>query len=217
MSAAPTDTDATERSRERMVAAIADHGVGDSRVLAALGRVPRHAFVPEATVDEAYGDHPLSIGFGQTISQPYVVAAMTEALELAGDERVLEIGTGCGYQTAVLAELVARVFSIEIVAPLARSAREVLALLGYDAVELRTGDGHQGWPVAEPFDAVLVAAAAPRIPPRLLEQLAPGGRLVLPVGAGRQELLRVRRLATGFEEEELFPVRFVPMTGHALE
>jgi protein-L-isoaspartate(D-aspartate) O-methyltransferase len=207
----------TLRARERMVAAIDDHGVHEPRVLDALRRVRRHAFVPDVSVTEAYGDYPLPIGFGQTISQPYVVAAMTEALELEGHERVLEIGTGSGYQTAVLAELTRRVYSIEIVAPLADRAAAILSELGYANVELRTGDGHLGWSEAAPFDAILVAAAPERVPGRLLDQLAVGGRLVLPVGAGRQELLRIRRGETGYEEEELLPVRFVPMTGQPLD
>ena len=196
---------------------IATRGISDPAVLAALESVPRHRFVPEQFAASAYADHPLPIGFDQTISQPYVVAFMTEAAELEPGDRVLEIGTGSGYQAAVLAEIVGEVWSIEIVAPLADRARETLAACGYDRVHVRTGDGYRGWPEQPPFDAILVTAAPDHVPQPLLDQLAPGGRLVLPVGRASQEILRIRRTADGFERESLLPVSFVPMTGEAQE
>ena len=202
------------RAREAMVAdQIEERGVRDPRTLAAMRKVPRHLFVPPALAREAYADHPLPIGHAQTISQPYIVAFMTEALGLRGGEKVLEVGTGSGYQAAVLAEIAARVYTIEIVAPLAEEARERLARLGYGNVEVRAGDGYQGWPEAAPFDAVIVTAAAPRIPAPLKEQLKDGGRLVIPVGEEYQELIVVTRRGTGYAEKRVLPVRFVPMTG----
>ena len=206
--------EARARDREKMVTEqIATRGVRDERTLAAMRTVPRHLFVPEEVASQAYADHPLPIGHGQTISQPYVVAFMTEALGLEGDETVLEIGTGSGYQAAVLAEIVARVYSIEIVAPLAQEAAARLQELGYKNVEVRSGDGYAGWPEAAPFDAIIVTAAAPRIPEPLKEQLRDGGRLILPVGDDWQELVVVTRRGDRFEEKRVLPVRFVPMTG----
>jgi protein-L-isoaspartate(D-aspartate) O-methyltransferase len=203
-------------ARLRMVREqIEARGVRDPRVLDAMRRVPRHALVPKALRDEAYEDHPLPIGSGQTISQPYVVAAMTEALGLTGDERVLEVGTGSGYQAAVLSLLCKQVYSIEIVPELAARARADLARLGYDNVEVRQGDGWRGWPEHAPFDAIVVTAAPEQIPPDLIEQLAVGGRLVIPVGRYEQRLLVVRKTEAGIEREELFGVRFVPMRGEA--
>jgi len=200
--------------RLRMVSEqIEARGIADARLLAALRRVPRHAFVPAAERAHAYEDRALAIGHGQTISQPYVVALMTELAALRPDARVLEIGTGSGYQAAVLAELAGAVYSIEIVAPLARRAAATLAELGYRAVHVRAGDGYRGWPEAAPFDAILVTAAAPRVPPALLEQLAPGGRLVIPLGGAEQQLEVHRRTERGFEVERVLAVRFVPMTG----
>jgi protein-L-isoaspartate(D-aspartate) O-methyltransferase len=201
-------------ARERMVdEQIVARGVRAPRVLAALRAVPRHEFVPPEHRASAYADEPLPIGDGQTISQPYVVAAMTEALALRGTERVLEVGTGSGYQAAVLAELAREVYTIEIVKPLADSARERLARLGYSRVRVRHGDGWQGWPSAAPFDAILVTAAPGEVPEALVDQLAPGGRMVLPVGdAGHQELLLLVREAGGIRRERLMDVRFVPMT-----
>ncbi len=193
---------------------IAGRGVRSPAVLAAMRRVPRHEFVPAALRAAAYDDRPLPIGEQQTISQPYIVALMTELAGVGRGARVLEIGTGSGYQAAVLAELGARVHSIEIVAPLARRAAQVLKRLGY-GVHLRTGDGTRGWPEAAPFDAVLVTAAPPRIPDALRRQLKVGGRLVIPVGDPDQELRVVVRTAAGFEERSVIPVRFVPMTGEA--
>ena len=207
-----------ESTRARMVAdQIEARGVSDPRVLAAMRAVPRHEFVPERWRESAYRDRPLPIGSGQTISQPYIVAAMTELAALQPDSRVLEVGTGCGYQAAVLQEVAAEVYTIEIVEELARSAEETLARLGYAAVRVRHGDGYRGWPEAAPFDAILVTAAAPRVPQPLLEQLSPGGRLVIPVGEGFQELEVHTRTSHGVEVRRVFSVRFVPMTGEIRE
>jgi protein-L-isoaspartate(D-aspartate) O-methyltransferase len=212
---APDRDDATRaREREEMVAQqIAARGVRDERTLAAMRAVPRHLFVPEEFASQAYADHPLPIGHGQTISQPYIVGFMTQALDLDGSETVLEVGTGSGYQAAVLAEIVPRVYSIEIVAPLAQKSAQLLKDLGYTNVEVRAGDGYLGWPEAAPFDAIIVTAAAPRIPEPLKEQLGDGGRLVLPVGDAWQELVVVTRRGDRFEEKRVMDVRFVPMTG----
>jgi protein-L-isoaspartate(D-aspartate) O-methyltransferase len=200
--------------RERMVKEqIEARGIQDPRLLAALRKVPRHLFVPGASLEESYMDTPVPIGNGQTISQPYIVAVMTEALALRGGEKVLEVGTGSGYQAAVLAEMGAKVYSIEILSPLAQQARERLARLGYQSVSVRTGDGYHGWPEAAPFDGIVVTAAAPRVPKALEEQLQDGGRLVLPVGEAFQELLLITRRGQIYTERRLFPVRFVPMTG----
>jgi len=187
--------------------------VRDPRTLRAMREVPRHEFVPPQLRGEAYADHPLPIGHRQTISQPYIVAFMTEALGLTGSERVLEIGTGSGYQAAVLAEIVEEVYSIEIVEPLAREAGERLARLGYANVHVRAGDGYGGWPERAPFDAIIVTAAAPRIPEPLKQQLKDGGRMVLPVGDDFQELIVVTRRGDSYEQSSVLPVRFVPMTG----
>ena len=214
----PPDSGTGDRSaeRERMVEIqLAQRGVSDERVLAAMRRVPRHRFVPEEAQALAYDDRPLSIGHGQTISQPFVVAFMSQALELTGDERVLEIGSGSGYQTAILAELAREVWSLEILEPLAERARSTLAELGCE--NLRRGDGYLGWPDHAPFDAILVAAAPDHVPQPLLDQLAVGGRMILPVGSSEQELVLIRRTSTGYEREEVLPVRFVPMTGLAKE
>ncbi len=212
----PGDGEARDfvRAREDMVATqIAARGVRDPKTLAAMRKVPRHLFVPLAAVAQAYEDYPLPIGHGQTISQPYIVGFMTEALGLAGGETVLEVGTGSGYQAAVLAEIAARVYTIEIVAPLAEEAAARIRQLGYANVEVRSGDGYVGWPEAAPFDAIMITAAAPRIPEPLKQQLKDGGRLVLPVGEDWQELVVVTRRGDRFEEKRVLPVRFVPMTG----
>jgi len=212
---APEGDDAARaREREQMVARqIAARGVRDELTLAAMRKVPRHLFVAPEAARQAYADHPLPIGHAQTISQPYIVGFMTEALGLDGDETVLEVGTGSGYQAAVLAEIVSRVYTIEIVAPLAEEARARLKDLGYSNVEVRAGDGYQGWPEAAPFDAIIVTAAAPRIPEPLKAQLREGGRLILPVGDEWQELVVVTRRGDRFEQKRVLPVRFVPMTG----
>jgi len=215
-----TDPDDPWReARERMVREqIVARGVRAPRVLAALRAVPRHEFVPAEHRSSAYTDEPLPIGEGQTISQPYVVAAMTEALALQGDERVLEIGTGSGYQAAILGELAREVYTIEIVKPLADSAKARLERLGHRNVRVRHGDGWQGWRSAAPFDAILVTAAPEEIPQALVDQLAVGGRMVLPVGdSEHQELLLLVREATGIRRERLMDVRFVPMTRDAPE
>jgi protein-L-isoaspartate(D-aspartate) O-methyltransferase len=189
-------------------------GVVSPRVLEAMRAVPRHEFVPEDQQADAYTDKPLPIGEGQTISQPFMVAAMTAALELTGNERVLEIGTGCGYQAAVLAKLAHEVYSIESRASLAAAARERLARLGYANVQIRAGDGTLGWPEAAPFDRILVTAAAPSIPPPLLDQLAEGGRLIIPVGASdHQNLRRIAKHQGQIIEQTLFDCRFVPLIG----
>ena len=206
---APHDADRDRMVKEQIVA----RGVRDAKTLAALRKVPRHLFVPEAAGREAYEDHPLPIGHAQTISQPYIVALMTESLGLQGGETILEVGSGSGYQAAVLAEIAAQVYSIEIVEPLAEEARERLRRLGYGNVQVRAGDGYAGWPEAAPFDAIMVTAAAPRIPEPLKTQLRDGGRLVLPVGDESQELILVTRRGATFVERRVLPVRFVPMTG----
>jgi len=187
-------------------------GVVDPRVLRAMEAVPRHLFVPESHRAHAHEDGPLPIGEGQTISQPYIVAFMSEAIHPRPEDRVLEIGTGSGYQTAVLSRLVRRVYSIETRPRLAEAARERLDALGCDNVTLRVGDGHDGWPEEAPFDAILVTAAPRVAPGSLLDQLAPGGRLVIPIGGLEQELVRMTRRVDRIEEETLLPVRFVPLT-----
>jgi protein-L-isoaspartate(D-aspartate) O-methyltransferase len=202
--------------RMRMVAEqIAARGVRDMLVLQAMRSVPRHEFVPEEALRSAHQDTPLPIGHGQTISQPYIVALMTEALGLEGGEKVLEVGTGSGYQAAVLDELAGSVFTIEIVPELAERAAHTLARLGYGDVQVRPGDGYRGWPEEAPFDAIVVAAAPDHVPQPLLAQLKVGGRLVLPVGRNRQQLQVWTRVEKGFEERPMIPVQFVPMTGEA--
>ena len=201
-------------ARRDMVAhQLQDRGITDPRVLAALGRVPRQRFVPANLAPLAYGDFPLPIGQGQTISQPYIVALMSQWAELRPGEKVLEVGTGSGYQAAVLAELTEQVFSLEIKPELARAARALLAELGYARVQVRTGDGYLGWPEAAPFDAILVTAAASTVPPALSLQLKEGGRLVIPLGepGGEQTLVRLRKVKGELKEEERLPVRFVPL------
>jgi protein-L-isoaspartate(D-aspartate) O-methyltransferase len=188
-------------------------GISDERVLAAIGRVPRHLFVPEELRRSAYADTPLPIGHGQTISQPYVVAFMTEALGIAPADRVLEIGTGSGYQAAVLAELAAEVFTIEIVPELADRARGTLDELGYRNVRVRTGNGYLGWPDAAPFDRIIITAAPDEVPPALVQQLRIGGIMAVPVGIGEQELQILRRTRDRLELLSTLPVRFVPMVG----
>ncbi len=200
--------------RERMVKVqIEARGVRDPRVLAAMRKVPRHVFVPPDLQASAYEDGPLPIGHGQTISQPYIVASMSEYLELKGTEKVLEIGTGSGYQSAVLGELAARVYSIEIVQPLAELSAKLLKELGYTNITVRYGDGYKGWPDEAPFDAIIVTAAPPEIPQALIDQLKEGGRMVVPVGTEEQHLLRITKTSNGLAKEHLYPVRFVPMTG----
>ena len=199
-------------ARRRMVdEQIRARGVRSRRVLDAMMRVPRHLFVPADSRARAYDDTPLPIGQGQTISQPYIVAYMTEELDLSPDHRVLEIGTGSGYQAAVLAELVKQVWSVEIVPELAERARRTLADTGYRNVEIRAGNGYLGWPERAPFDRIIVTAAPPEIPQALVEQLAVGGRMIVPVGTLLQELVLLTRNARGVTEKRTIPVRFVPM------
>jgi protein-L-isoaspartate(D-aspartate) O-methyltransferase len=208
-------TDGHRTMRERMVAEqIEARGVKDPRVLAAMREVPRHLFVEDAEREAAYDDRPLPIGHEQTISQPYIVALMTELARPAATDRALEIGTGSGYQTAVLSKLVSEVYTIEIIEPLGNAARQRLEDLGYRNVRARIGDGYGGWPEHAPFDLILVTAAPNHIPPALFEQLKPGGRLVIPVGDlyGVQELQLVRKDETGrMRVEDVAPVRFVPL------
>jgi protein-L-isoaspartate(D-aspartate) O-methyltransferase len=178
-----------------------------------MRRVPRHQFIPEEYAGSAYHDGPVPIGLGQTISQPAVVASMTEALELKPTDKVLEVGTGSGYQAAILAELVSAVFTIEIVEPLGRRAADILRHLGYSNIATRIGDGHRGWPEEAPFEGIILTAAPDQVPQTLLDQLAVGGRLIAPVGTMGQTLVLIRRTEKGFERKDLFPVLFVPMTG----
>ena len=204
--------DAFAPARVRMVESqIAARGVRDPAVLDAMTRVPRHLFVPPAEQHRAYDDRPLPIGQGQTISQPYIVALMAEALQLSREHTVLEIGTGSGYQAAVLAELAREVYSIEIVPELADRARRALGEGGYRNVQVRTGNGYLGWPERAPFPRILVTAAPDEIPPRLIDQLAVGGIMVLPVGRLFQEMTIVTRTAVGVTQTKTIPVRFVPM------
>jgi protein-L-isoaspartate(D-aspartate) O-methyltransferase len=194
---------------------IVERGVSDPRVLDAMRKVPRHEFLPEVLKDQAYGDHAIPIGEGQTISQPYIVAFMTEQLELKGAERVLEIGTGSGYQAAVLAELCRKVYTVERVKGLADRARAVLDRLGYLSVAIKVFDGTYGWRDMAPFDAIIVTAAAPEVPAPLLEQLAENGRLVVPVGERHaQELVRVTKTPNGLLRRTGIPCVFVPLIGN---
>jgi len=188
-------------------------GVKDSLVITAMNQVERHLFIPERLRGEAYRDDPLPIGENQTISQPYIVAFMTEQLGVMPGDRVLEIGTGSGYQAAVLAEIVDSVFTIEIITELADRARQTLLELKYENIVVRQGDGYHGWKEKAPFDAIIVTAAPPKIPPLLLEQLKIGGKMVLPVGEYVQELVVVHKTERGMEMQNVLPVRFVPMTG----
>lgn len=198
--------------REEMVRTqIAARGVTDPRVLEVMRRVPRHRFVSREAWPLAYTDRPLSIGHAQTISQPYIVAAMSEAAAIAAHDVVLEIGTGSGYQTAVLAKLARTVYSIELLPALAERAAANLQALGYTNVHARQGDGYAGWPEQAPFDAIVVTAAPPEVPEALRQQLRVGGRLVVPVGTDWQELMVIERTPTGYRERTLMPVRFVPM------
>jgi protein-L-isoaspartate(D-aspartate) O-methyltransferase len=198
--------------REKMVEVqIAGRGIKNAKVLDAMGKVPRHFFVPEELRDSAYADGPLPIGAGQTISQPYIVAYMTEILELGGAERVLEVGTGSGYQTAVLAEIVKDVFTIEVVATLSQRAQDVLKSLGYVNIQFKIGDGTRGWKDFAPYDAIMVTAAPGSVPKVLQEQLQVGSRMIIPIGVDYQELVLVRREEKTFKETRLLPVRFVPL------
>lgn len=187
--------------------------ISDPRVLAAMEAVPRERFVPAEYAEDAHGDHPLPIGYGQTISQPYIVALMTQLLELKGDERVLEVGAGSGYQAAILSLLARDVFTVERIPQLAEKARQRLSELGYHNVHIRIGDGYEGWPEHAPYDAIIVTCAADEVPPPLVEQLADGGRLVIPVGGSEwsQRLMLLRRRGADVEQREVASVVFVPL------
>jgi protein-L-isoaspartate(D-aspartate) O-methyltransferase len=210
----PTDGEATRRSR-MVETQIVARGVRDPRVLAAMREVPRHLFVDPSEVSHAYDDSPVPIGASkQTVSQPYIVALMTELLDVQPNEKVLEIGTGSGYQSAVLGRLASHVYTIEIIPELANGSAERLKRLGYSNVTVREGDGYRGWPEEAPFDAIIVTAAPERIPQPLLEQLAPNGKMVIPVGGFFQELKVFQKDGQGhMTEKDILPVRFVPMTG----
>lgn len=213
----PSEPEAFRLARQRMVQFQLSHrDITDPEVLKAMGRIPRHEFVPENVIHEAYDDHPLPIGHNQTISQPYIVALMTQLARPRADSRALDIGTGSGYQAAVLAELCREVYSIEIIEPLAASAAERLKRLGYTNVVVRAGDGYRGWPEKAPFDVIIVAAAPDHVPQPLVDQLAVGGRLVIPVGRGQQDLLVIEKQPDGsIRRQSVAPVLFVPMTGEA--
>jgi protein-L-isoaspartate(D-aspartate) O-methyltransferase len=202
-------------ARERMVKKqLIPRGITDKKVLAAMGKIQRHLFMEEALVGEAYNDHPLPIGHKQTISQPYIVALMTQALELTGNEKTLEIGTGSGYQTAVLAELSSRVYTIERIRVLMERARHMLQELGYTNVLFKSYDGTLGWEEYSPYDAIIITAGAPAVPEPLLEQLADGGRMIVPVGDKfTQELIRITRRKDSFDKKSLGGCRFVDLIG----
>jgi len=204
-----------ESQRWRLVDELRQEGITDLRVLDAMMKVPRHEFIPMQFQSQSYENHPLPIGYGQTISQPYIVAYMCQALQLKPTDRVLEIGTGSGYHAAVMSLLAAEVFTIEIIPELGRGAEQKLKELRYNNVQVFVGDGYQGLPDEAPFDAVILTAAPPKIPQPLLDQLAVGGRLIAPVGEGYQELVLVERSPNEFTQQSLLPVRFVPMTGKA--
>lgn len=205
-------------TRERMVAEqIVRRGIGDPQVLTAMRKVPRDRFMPTDVKNLAYDDRAIPIGYGQTISQPYIVAFMTDALDLKPADKVLEVGTGSGYQAAILAELVKAVYTIEIVEPLGKSAAETLAALGYRNVNTRIGDGYRGWEEAAPFDAIIVTCSPDAIPKPLIDQLADGGRMIIPVGpqGEPQQLVLLRKAGDRIEQKKVLPVVFVPMTGEA--
>lgn len=201
-----------EAERQEMVELqIKRRGIRDKRVLDAMLKVPRHLFVPEQMKELAYGDEPLPIGEGQTISQPYIVAYMTETLKLTGREKVLEIGTGSGYQTAILAELAREVYTVELIPELSRRAQKVLSELGFQNIHFLVGDGTRGWPENAPYEAILVSAAPATVPRSLIDQLKDNGRMIIPVGTDYQELVLIRKIMDGWEEERLIGVRFVPL------
>lgn len=211
------ETAERQKERQEMVSEqISARGIKSQRVLEAMRRVPRHEFIPSLFQDSAYDDTPVSIGHGQTISQPYIVAFMTESLDLKPTDKVLEIGTGCGYQSAVLSELSKDVYTIEIVDALGKTAAERLKKLGYKNVHTRVGDGYRGWPEQAPFDAIMVTAAPDHIPKALVAQLAEDGRLIIPVGHDVQNLMLLTKEDGKIVQKMLFPVKFVPMTGEAV-
>jgi len=210
----PQTTDLTAQREAMVREQIAARGITNPATLEALRSVPRHDFLPLRLRAEAYMDYPLPIGHGQTISQPYIVAFMTDAIRPQPGEKILEIGAGSGYQAAVLAQMGAEVYTIEIVEPLAEMARQTLQRLGYENARVHYGDGHEGWPEHAPFDAIVVTCAPEKIPPALIEQLRDGGRMIIPVGGGmEQELILLRKNGDQIEKQSVLPVRFVPMTG----
>ena len=216
----PTDASETIKARDRMVREqIEARGISLPRVIDAMRSVPRHEFVPGDLIDSAYNDHPLPIGEGQTISQPYIVALMTESLQLEPSDRVLEIGTGSGYQAAILSGLTEQVYTIEIKHKLYINSANILNKLNYKNIKCRHGDGYFGWPEAAPFDAIMITAAVDHIPPPLVKQLRDGGRLVLPLGSpfGYQNLVLVTKHGEDISVKQIIGVLFVPMTGHAME
>lgn len=204
-----------QRRWEMVETQIISRGIRDSRLIRAMLKIPRHKFVPENLRDIAYGDNPLPIGIEQTISQPYIVALMTELLRLNSGEKVLEVGTGSGYQTAILAEMGCEVYTIEILEPLSEKAQQVLKSLGYEDIHYKIGDGYRGWTQFAPFDAIIVTAAPDHMPQPLIEQLKTNGRMIIPVGVQYQELLLIKKTDKGTDMKTVTPVRFVPMTGEA--
>jgi protein-L-isoaspartate(D-aspartate) O-methyltransferase len=214
----PPDGAEFAKLREQMVREqLRTRDIIDSHVLAAMQKVPRQEFVPSESINSAYDDNALPLGMGQTISQPFIVAYMTQALELHGKERVLEIGTGSGYQAAILAEIAAEVYTIEIIPQLQDHARAILARLGYHNIHFRVGDGYMGWPEQSPFDRIIVTAAPENVPQPLLDQLSEGGRLIIPIGGLSQELVIFKKEKSKIKRFSTIPVRFVPMTGKAQE
>ena len=212
----PAAGDLTTQRHSMVEEQMEARGISDPATLEAMRAVPRHEFLPLRLREEAYGDYPLPIGHGQTISQPYIVAFMTEAIRPRPGEKILEIGAGSGYQAAVLAQMGAEVYTIEIVEPLAEMARQTLERLGYKNAHVKHGDGYRGWPEHAPFDAVIVTCAPDKIPPDLVAQLKDGGRMIIPVGGGmEQELVLLRKHGDKVEKQSVLPVRFVPMTGEA--
>ena len=210
------EIDTFDAKRQEMIShQIKNRGIADGKVLEAMGKVKRHLFVPDALHRMAYEDRPLPIGHDQTISQPYIVAYMTEVAQLRPDDRVLEIGTGSGYQAAILAEIVKEVYTIEIIEPLADSASSRLLNMGYQNITVKWGDGYKGWVEYAPFDAIIVTAAPSEIPENLIDQLEIGGRMVIPVGTSFQELYLITRTESGFDKKPILPVRFVPMVHSA--
>lgn len=213
----PANDNFAEQRKEMVEYQIKARGVDDKRVLAAMLKVPRHLFVQDNLQNRAYADEPLPIGFGQTISQPYIVAYMTEQIDIDENEKVLEIGTGSGYQAAILGEIAKEVFTIEIVPELGERAEKILQMLNYNNVKVRIGDGYLGWPEEAPFDAIIVTAAPAHVPQPLVDQLKIGGRMMIPVGEFSQDLILLERTEKGIEKKRKIPVRFVPMTGEAEE
>ena len=213
--AQPPADQRTEHRAAMVTRQLAGRDIRDERVLDAMRQVPRHLFIPKNRRGAAYEDHPVPIGLKQTISQPYIVAYMTQILELKETDRVLEIGTGSGYQAAILGELVRDVYTIEILPELGQRSSRVLTRLGYKNIHVRVGDGYKGWPEKAPFDAIIVTAAPPRLPQPLVDQLKVGGRMIIPVGNDSQELVFIRRTENGLKKENVLPVAFVPMTGEA--